>query len=449
MTAAAIVTRFAPSPTGYLHVGNLRAALINWLFARRQSGAFILRLDDTDLERSKAEYARAIREDLTWMGLGWTDEVVQSDRLDRYAAALASLEAAGRAYPCYETPDDLDLKRKARRAAGKPPVYDRAALKLSDADRAALEAAGKRPHWRFLLNDEPIGWHDAVKGAIAIPPGTVSDPVLARGDGRPLYTLTSVVDDVALGISHVIRGEDHVANTASQVQIFRALGAAPPTFAHLALMLDKGGEGLSKRIGSLAVRSFRDAGIEPMALASLLAGLGTAHGVIVKTTLDELAARVELAEFGRAAARFDDAELRALNAKLVRGLPFSTVRERLAKLGLGDAPEAFWIAVRANVATVNEARDWWRIVTGPVAPVIEDADFVGQAAELLPPGNWDDTTWTSWTRAIKGVTKVDGAPLFKRLRLALTGLDHGPEMRALLPLIGPERVKARLAGRAA
>jgi glutamyl-tRNA synthetase len=449
MTAAPIVTRFAPSPTGFLHVGNLRTALINWLFARRHGGAFILRLDDTDLERSKPEYAEGIREDLTWMGLAWSQEVVQTERLDRYAAALAALKASGRAYPCYETPGELDLKRKARRAAGKPPIYDRAALKLSESDRAALEAAGQRPHWRFLLSDEPIGWHDAVKGAIAIPPGTVSDPVLARGDGRPLYTLTSIVDDVALGISHVIRGEDHVANTASQVQIFRALGASPPTFAHLALMLDKSGAGLSKRIGSLAVRGFREAGIEPMALASLLAGLGTAHGVVAKTTLDELAARVELAEFGRAAARFDDTELRALNAKLVRGLPFSTVRARLAGLGLGDAPEAFWIAVRANVATVSEARDWWRIVTGPVSPVIEDTDFVGQAAELLPPGGWDDTTWTSWTRAIKGVTKVEGAPLFKRLRLALTGLDHGPEMRALLPLIGPERVKARLAGRAA
>ncbi|MSP50833.1 MAG: glutamate--tRNA ligase, partial [Alphaproteobacteria bacterium] len=400
----AVVTRFAPSPTGHLHAGNIRVALINWLYSRRHGGRFILRIDDTDLERSKQEYADAIRADLRWLGLVWSEEVVQSTRLDRYVVALETLKRSGRLYPCYETPQELDLKRKARRAAGKPPVYDRAALNLTPAERLALEAEGRRPHWRFKLHDEPIRWTDAVKGAISMPPGNVSDPVLARGDGRPLYTLTSVVDDVELKISHVIRGEDHVANTASQFQIFQVLGAVPPIFSHLALLLGKAGEGLSKRIGSLRASSLRDQGFEAGAITSLLAGLGTSRGVSARTTLDELATSIDLAKFGRSAARFDEAELRALNAKIVRGLPYANVSARLAS----EASDAFWLAVRGNIETVNDAAVWWRVVVGPITPIVEDAAFAAEALRLLPPGSWDDTTWQSWTRTIKGVTKLDG-----------------------------------------
>lgn len=440
--APPVKVRFAPSPTGLLHVGNARVALINWLFARQAGGTFLLRLDDTDSERSTAAFAQGIEEDLRWLGLVWDDYATQSGRGDRYEAAAATLTAAGRLYPCYETAEELSLKRKAAMQAGRAPVYDRAGLRLSEAERARLEAQGRRPHWRFALVHEAIAWDDMVRGPVAFEGANLSDPVLLREDGRPLYTLSSVVDDFELGISHVLRGEDHVSNTAVQIQLAQALGGSVPLFAHLPLLVDARGQGLSKRLGSLSLQSLRDEGLEAMTVNSYLARLGTPDPIEPHLILDELVATFDISRFGRAAPRFDPEELHRLNARLLHITPYEAVRERLPK-GV-DAP--LWDIVRANVTTVAEAVDWHRICHGPVTPVIEDADLAAAAADLLPPEPWDGKTWKSWTEAVKGRTGRTGKRLFHPLRLALTGLERGPELRDLLPLIGRARALARLRG---
>jgi glutamyl-tRNA synthetase len=442
-----IRVRFAPSPTGFLHVGNIRIALINWLFARQAGGRFLLRLDDTDEERGTAEFAAAIKEDLHWLGLEWDDFARQSERLARYDLALDKLKEIGRLYPCYETPQELEIKRKIQLSRKLPPVYDRAALDLSDAQRAAFEAEGRAPHWRFRLDHQTERWDDLTRGPVHFDCASLSDPVLVRADGRLLYTLCSIVDDIELGVSHVLRGEDHVANTAVQLQIFRSLDAAPPVFGHLALLTGAGGEGLSKRLGSLSIRSLRADGLEAMAINSLLARLGSAQPVRSCTTLDELVAGFDITAFGRAAAKFDPAELEHLNARILHDTPFAAVAERLAAMGLGEVDEAAWQALRGNLVRLADIADLWRIVTGPVTPVIEDPAFIARAAALLPGEPWDETTWKSWTSAIKAATGASGRALFRPLRLALTGLDHGPEMKYLLALIGPHRARARLAGK--
>ena len=437
--------RFAPSPTGLLHVGNARQALINWLFARAQGGRYLLRLDDTDSERSTPEFAAAIEEDLRWLGLDWDEKAVQSERLDRYSAAAECLKAAGRLYACYETPEELGLKRKVALSAGRPPIYDRAALDLSEAQKAAFEAEGRRPHWRFKLEPGEIAWNDLVRGPVSFQGENLSDPVLIREDGRPLYTLTSVVDDVELEVTHILRGEDHVANTAVQVQLFQALGGEVATFGHLSLIAGAGGESLSKRLGSLSLASLRESGLEAMTVNCYLARLGTPDPVEPFTDLAALAEGFDLSRFGRATPKFDPAELEHLNARLLHVTPYAEVAERL--------PQGFdadlWAAVRPNLTRLAEAEVWQNICRGPVIPQIEDADFARQAAELLPPEPWDDTTWAAWTGAVKQATGRKGKALFLPLRLALTGLDHGPELKALLPLIGRERAEKRLAGQAA
>jgi glutamyl-tRNA synthetase len=441
--------RFAPSPTGLLHVGNARQALVNWLYARARGGTFLLRLDDTDSERSTAAFARAIEEDLNWLGLTWDEKAVQSERLDRYAAAAERLKQAGRLYPCYETEEELSLKRKAALSAKRPPIYDRAALKLSADERAALEAEGRRPHWRFKLLAGEIAWHDEVRGPVSFQGENLSDPVLIREDGRPLYTLTSVVDDIELGVTHVLRGEDHVANTAVQVQLFQALAeigdGGVPGFGHLSLIAGAEGEALSKRLGSLSLASLRESGLEAMTLNSYLARLGTPDPVEPFTGLEALAEGFDLARFGRATPKFDPAELDQLNARLLHVTPFADVAPRLPQ----GFDEALWLAVRPNLNRLVEAEIWQNICRGPVIPQIEDADFLGQAAELLPEEPWDETTWATWTTAVKQATGKKGKALFLPLRLALTGLDHGPELKALLPLIGRQRASARLFGKAA
>lgn len=439
--------RFAPSPTGYLHVGNARIALVNWLFARKHGGSFLLRLDDTDTERSRPEYAAAIEEDLRWLGLTWDRFARESDRMERYADAFARLRASGRLYPAYETPEELDHARRRRLARGEPPRYDRAALRLSDAERARLEAEGRQPHWRFRLDDGDIAWDDLVRGPTRFSGATLSDPVLFRADRRPLYTLSSVVDDIDFGITHVIRGEDHVANTAVQLRIFAALGADPArlAFAHLPLLTDVAGGGLSKRHGSLSLRELRADGIEPMAVNSLLARLGTADPVEPFVALDDLVAGFDLGRFGRAPPKFDRAELERLNAAVLHALPFEAVRDRLP----AGFDAALWAAVRPNLSRLAEAADWLAVVRGPVAPVLDDPAFAAAAAALLPPEPWDEGTWAAWTDAVKARTGRKGRALFLPLRRALTGRDHGPELKALLPRIGRERALARLQGKAA
>ena len=438
------VVRFAPSPTGFLHVGNIRAALFNWLFARRHGGTFILRLDDTDVARSRPEFEAGIERDLQWLGLDWARKEKQSERLAYYDAARDRLIASGRLYPCYETPEELDFRRKRLLAQGKPPVYDRAAWKLSDVDRARLEGEGRRPHWRFKLAPEEVRWDDLVRGPQHVDEASQSDPVLVRADGTYLYSFTSVVDDVAFGITHVIRGEDHVTNTCAQIQMFRALEAPAPVFAHLPLLVDAAGGGLSKRTGALSIADLRARGLEAVAISALLARLGTADPVEPVVSLDALVASVDFGRVGRAAARFSEEELAHLNARTLHMLPYHQVSARLGErdAGLG---EAFWTAVRGNLSTLDEARIWAAVVKGPIQPVMEDADFLAEAAQMLPPEPWDDTTWKGWTSGLGR----KGRALFHPLRLALTGQEKGPEMAKLLPLIGRARATERLFGRQA
>ena len=434
-----IVTRFAPSPTGHLHVGNLRTALHNALFARRHGGRFLLRLDDTDSARSEERFVDAIRRDLGWMGLTPDGEVRQSERAALYEARFADLVAAGRVYPCWESQQELELKRKVLLGRGLPPVYDRAALRLGPAEKAAM---AHPPHWRFLLDhDRPITWDDLVRGEQRMDPALQSDPVVRRADGSWLYMLPSVIDDIDMGVTHVVRGEDHVTNTGLQLQMFDALGAPAPAFAHEALLTGAEGK-LSKRLGSLGVDHFRDLGIEPMALASLLARIGTSDPVVPQTDLSAMAAGLDFARFGRAPARFDEAELAHVNARIVHALPFATVAERLP----AGMDEAAWLAFRPNLATVADAADWWAVVEGPVAaePVAEDRDFLIAAADAVGAIDWSADPWHALTDRLKADTGRKGKALFLPLRRALTGRDHGPDMAALLPLIGRERAGARL-----
>lgn len=447
MTAPALV-RFAPSPTGRLHVGNVRTALFNWLFARRQAGAFVLRLDDTDRERSTEAFAQGIQDDLRWLGLDWDRMERQSARFSAYDAARDRLIAAGRLYPCYETPEELEFRRKRLLAQGRPPIYNRAALRLSDADRAQLEAEGRKPHWRFLLEPGDVRWDDLARGPQHIDESSQSDPVLIRADGSYLYTLPSVADDIEFGITHVIRGEDHVTNTGTQIQLFQALGAEPPTFAHLPLLVGADGRSLSKRLGSLSLADLRQQGIEPLAVSALLARLGTADPVEPMSALQPLIDTVDFGRVGRAPARFAEDELRTLSQRTVHGLPFDIARPQLddATAGLG---EAFWLAVRGNLARVADATDWIPIVQGPLAPAIEEPGFLAQALSTLPAEPWDETTWKAWTTALSAATGRKGRALFHPLRLALTAREQGPEMARLLPLIGRARVAARLRGETA
>ena len=451
-----VIVRFAPSPTGKLHIGNVRTALLNWLFARRQGGKFILRLDDTDRERSTDANAEAIRTDLTWLGLTWDDTFRQSDRSDRYDEIRKQLIADGRLYPCYETEDELGRKRKRQMARGLPPLYDRAARRLSADERAKLEASGLKPHWRFLLANTapgepdkivptPVRWHDLVRGDQAIDMSSMSDPVLVRADGTFLYTFTSVVDDVDTKITHIIRGEDHVTNAAVQAQIFEALGAKVPDMAHFSLLVGREGEALSKRLGSLSVEGFRDAGLEAMAVNSLAALIGTSDAVHPVMTLQELAATFDLAKLSRSPSRFDTTELEGLNAKLLHMMPYADVADRLPGLGVTGG-EALWLAVRGNLARLSNAATWQRVVAGPITPVIENAEFCAAAAALLPPEPWSAETWGAWTNAVKAASGAKGRALFHPLRLALTGLENGPELKALLPLIGRTQALARLGG---
>jgi glutamyl-tRNA synthetase len=443
-----VVVRFAPSPTGLLHVGNARTALLNFLFAHKEGGKFLLRIDDTDVERSKPEYEAGIVEDLNWLGIAHDLFARQSERADAHRIAAEKLKAVGRLYPCYETALELDRRRQRQIAAGKPPVYDRAALNLSAEDRAKLEVQGRKAHWRFKLSQSKVKWRDLIRGEVEIDTAHLSDPVLIREDGRFLYTLPSVTDDVDFAITHIIRGEDHVTNTAVQIEIFEALGAAPPAFAHHPLLIGAGGEALSKRLGSLSLRLLREDGIEPLAADSYLAKTGTSDAIAPHASLDELVAGFAIEKIGRAPAHFDVAELSNLNAKLLHALPFEAVAARLASAGIeGGAP--FWEAVKPNLARFSDVSDLWTLVKGPVAPVIEDAPFIAQAAALLPPEPWDEGTWSAWTKAVSAAAGVKGRDLYHPLRLALTGREHGPELKKLLPLIGRARALARLQGETA
>lgn len=439
------LTRFAPSPTGRLHVGNIRTALHNWMYARKSGGRFLLRIDDTDAERSEERYVDAIRADLQWLGLIPDAEVRQSQRFALYESRFAELVAGGHAYPAYESAQELDLKRKIQLGRGLPPVYDRAALSLTEEERATLKAEGVRPHWRFKLDHgAPIEWDDAVRGPQRFDPATMSDPVIRRADGTWLYMLPSVIDDIDMGVTQVVRGEDHVSNTALQIQMFQALGAELPRFAHAALLTGNEGK-LSKRLGSLGVDHFREIGIEAQAVRALLARIGTSDPVEPVADMAPLIAGFDFTRFGRAPARFDEAELAQLNARILHQTPYDAVADRLPT-GMGSAE---WEAVRPNLNTVAEAADWWQVIEGPVdasEPTEDDRAYLAQAAHVAAAIDWSTDPWHALTTALKDVTGRKGKTLFLPLRLALTGRAQGPDMAALLPLIGRERTVARLNG---
>ena len=435
--------RFAPSPTGHLHVGNARVALANWLVARRQGGRFTLRLDDTDTQRSREEFATAIQEDLRWLGLDWDGMFRQSDRLDRYAAAAEALKASGRLYPCLETEEELTYKRELARKQGRPPLYDRGALKMTAEQLARAMENGKRPYWRFRLSPGSVAWDDAVLGERSVKLTAISDPVLVRADGSPLYTFTSVVDDLDTGVTHVVRGEDHVTNTGVQLDIFAALGGSPAAlrFAHLPLLTDSDGGPLSKRIGSLSLRQLRRDGVEAAAITGYLAALGTSNDPVPGAPRDLLQG-FDFAAISHSSPRFDLRQMLALNKKLLHGLPFEAVKPGLPA---GATPE-FWEAVRGNLDLLPEAKHWHEVVAGRIAPpeVEGEGEFLRAARACLPPEPWGATTWAAWTDALKARTGRKGKALFLPLRLALTGEDHGPDLKALLPLMGRARVLERL-----
>jgi len=444
-----VKVRFAPSPTGRLHVGNVRTALANWLFAKGQGGAFVLRIDDTDLERSTKEFEQDIQDDLAWLGLHWDEKHNQSARFPIYQEAMERLKDIGRLYPAYETQEELDRRRKVQLSRGQPPIYDRAALKLTKDEIAAYEAEGRRPHWRFRLDGKRVKWNDLVRGECEVDTASMSDPVLIRADGLFLYTLPSVVDDIDMGITHVIRGEDHVTNTGAQIEIFEALGARAPGFAHMPLLTSADGSGLSKRDleGKLAIGNLREAGYEPLAVISYLGRIGTSDPVEPMASNMALAETFGFEKMGRAPARFHEDDLDRLNASVLHAMDYATAQPRLAGLG-ADLGEAFWNAIRQNVTLFEQAAEWARVVEGPVHPVIEDAGFAEAAARLMPE-TIDETAWSRWTEAVKAETGAKGRALFMPLRKAITGLEHGPDMGALIPLIGRERLEKRLRGEAA
>lgn len=437
------VTRFAPSPTGYIHVGNLRTALMNYLIARKTGGTFILRMDDTDQERSKQEYADGIKADLEWLGLAWDRFERQSDRLDRYRAVAAELRGAGDLYEVFETPTELDLKRKKLLNMGKPPVYDRAGLALSAAEMDALRAE-REGYWRFKLDQKRTEWNDGILGPVSIDTASVSDPVLIRHDGQVLYTFASSVDDVDMGITHIVRGADHVTNTATQIQIMKAMGGTPPAFAHHSLLTGAQGEGLSKRLGTLSLRDLRAEGVAKEALLSLMARLGSSQPVELKMSLDEIADGFELSQFGAAPTKFDADDLWPLTRARNHALPYAAVKDRIAALGVpADMAERFWRVASQNITKLDDVGHWWTLVRDGAAPVIapEDKEFVAEAMALLPPPPYSDTTWSDWTTAVKEKTGRKGKGLFMPLRLAVTGEASGPEMAELMPLL--QKVRAR------
>ncbi|KKB82667.1 glutamyl-tRNA ligase [Devosia limi DSM 17137] len=438
------IVRYAPSPTGRLHLGNARPALLNWFFAKRHGGRYVLRMDDTDLARSTRESADGIEADLAWFGVKPDLLVRQSERTALYDAARDALIASGRLYPCYETEDELSRRRARARAMGRPPLYDRAALKLTAEDRARLEAEGRKPHWRFKLDGRPVHFDDLIKGGQTVNTASMSDPVLVREDGSYLYTLPSVVDDIDLGITHVIRGEDHVSNTGTQIEIFEALGGSVPLFAHHNLLTDAEGQGFSKRLGSLSLSDLREQGYEAIAVAIMATLTGTSLPIQPYASLDEIASMLDFLSISLGPARFDPAELDGLNARILHTMSYETAAPRLAALGIEG--EALWLLLRENLTKFADIVEWSKLVTGPVTPVIadEDREFVSTARQLLPAEPWSDATWGEWTNALKAATGRKGKALFLPLRMALTGRHDGPELKNLLVLVGRRACLDRL-----
>ncbi len=440
-----ITTRFAPSPTGYLHVGNIRTAIVSWLFARSENGKFILRIDDTDIERSKPEYTEAIKEDLKWLGLDWDTIKFQSKRIEQYENVKKKLIEIGRLYPCYESQEELEMKKKIMLNRNLPPIYDRASLKLSEEKKKELEEQGIKPHWRFLIDKEDIIWDDKIRGRLHFKASNISDPVLIRGDGSMTYTIATVWDDIEFGVTDVVRGEDHVTNSAVHIQIFKALGAIPPSFAHLSLLNSKSGE-ISKRIGGFDIRTLRENGIEPMAINSFLAKIGTSDPVEFRSSLQELIKEFSIKKFNKSPVNYDIAELERINAKLIHSLKYVEVKSKLSEMGLDGIDENFWEAVRPNISCLKEVELWRKICRDIIEPVVKEKEFTNIAAGLFPEGAITTDTWDEWIAKVKEKTGKVGKNLFMPLRKALTGMEHGPELKYMLPLIERAKIVSRLKG---
>ena len=438
-----VKVRFAPSPTGHLHIGNFRTALVNFLFARKEKGHFMLRIDDTDQERSTLEFEKAIIEDLSWMNLNWDSLEKQSTRLKRYDEVLETLLDKKRAYACYETADELSLKRKVQLSSGKPPVYDRSSLRLSDSEISDLKSKGKKPHYRFLLDHSEVTWNDLVKGQGKYHMSSLSDPVILREDGRVIYTLASVVDDIDFEITHILRGEDHMTNSAAQIQLFEALGSIAPNLGHLSLLTDISGAGLSKRLGSLSLKDLRNEGIHPMAISSLLSKVGTSDPVEIKKEIETIILYFDINKFGKSKSKFDKNELSILNSKIYQLIDFEEINEDLNKMNISITKE-FWNLIRGNIALLKNVKDWWDICFGTIDTIIENQDFLDLALEVLPLDQFNETTWSTWTKTISQETGKKGKELYMPLRLCLTGQNKGPEMADLILMMGRDKVIKRL-----
>ena len=438
-----VKVRFAPSPTGFLHIGNFRTALVNFLFARKEKGHFMLRIDDTDHERSSLEFEKAIIEDLSWMNFKWDSLEKQSNRLKRYDEALETLLDKKRAYACYETAEELSLKRKAQLSSGKPPVYDRSSLRLSDSDVADLKAKGNKPHYRFLLDHSEVIWNDLIKGGSKYHMSSLSDPVILREDGRVIYTLASVVDDIDFDITHILRGEDHMTNSAAQIQLFEALGSAAPNLGHLSLLTDISGAGLSKRLGSLSLKDLRNEGIHPMAISSLLSKVGTSDPVEIKKEIETIILYFDINKFGKSKSKFDKNELSILNSKIYQLIDFEEINEDLKKMNISITKE-FWNLIRGNIALLKNVKDWWDICFGIIDSIIENQDFLDSALEALPKDQFNEKTWSTWTQKLSQITGKKGKELYMPLRLCLTGQNKGPEMADLILMMGRDKVIKRL-----
>ena len=441
-----IKLRFAPSPTGYLHLGNLRTALINWLYAYAHNGNFILRLDDTDQERSQQRYVDQIYKDLQWLGLEYSNVVKQSERLKKYKAAVEFLKAEGRLYPCYETPEELELQRKVQLSAGKPPLYNRAALSLTPEQINQYKVEGKKPHWRFKMNNAPIAWNDMVRGEVLFQGEHLNDSILIREDGTPVFTLATAVDDLEMGITHVIRGEDHVTNTGLQIQVMEALSGEKNTiqFGHLALITDSQGDGFSKRGGSLSIGELRKEGMEPMAINSVLAKLGTSDPILPHSNLKGVLSDFDIHKFGRATPKLDVSELWQMNTKILQMLSFDQVKSRFAEMGMEKATPDFWELIQKNTEKFHDTKEWWDICYGHKSFSAENKGFLDVAIHALPPEPWDDSTFKTWIADVKAETGFKGKELFMPLRRALTGKEHGPELKDLILLMGRPKVLQRL-----
>ena len=438
-----VKVRFAPSPTGHLHIGNFRTALVNFLFARKENGHFMLRIDDTDDERSTLEFEKDIIYDLKWMNFNWDSIEKQSSRLERYNEALNILLDKKRAYACYETAEELSLKRKVQLSSGKPPVYDRSALRLSDSDIATLEASGKKPHYRFLLDHSEIKWNDLVKGESKYNMSSLSDPVILREDGRVIYTLASVVDDIDFDITHILRGEDHMTNSAAQIQLFESLGSIAPNLGHLSLLTDISGSGLSKRLGSLSLQDLRNEGVNPMAISSLLSKIGSSDSVEAKKDIENIIISFDINKFGKSKPKFDKNELLALNSKVLQLMEYDEVLDDLNKLDLIITKD-LWYLVRGNISLLKNVKDWSDVCFGNINSIIEDGAFITQAAKTLPEGEFNKTTWSIWTKNLSQISGRKGKDLYMPLRLCLTGYNKGPEMADLILIIGRDKVLKRL-----